>query len=850
MLAQKRKKMNYIIAIITLIVIAIIILIFKNAPTYEHLDLENSDNGNVCGPILSTTFVEQTIIPKTNGFCRIDVFMATYARINTSNITFQVFDEENNLIYNQIVLASEIGDSTYHTLRFDPVFDSKGKLFTFALTSDTEDADNAITAWISDVDCYKDGALYINNTKTEFDIAFKLYYNPVVDASQLLVFALIAIVVSSVFLVFYNLMLFESKNQLIDLTFWLMSACGITWGAVAVYDRISCDMFRLNTVFTPQSFLIFGILFPSVLIITSIPFFCSDKKHIDKPNLKTLYTQDIKQIVLAIIVIFVFSFMLLVYEPIITYSFNKNEFLFDLEAMMKPLLFFACLGFLVGSSFVIAVFLLIKRLSIKTSYFQYIVITIFIIFFATYIQGNWLAKDLPILTGEVLTWDAFSKNDITTGIVWLVLLASAICFTKKLSPSRMIKISALFSSVIFIMLFSGMTVGIISNNAFQDKDGMFIPTYKNFNVVSNNKNFLIFLVDAVDSRTFNSILSSNEEAQKVFEDFTYYENTMSAYAYTKYSLPVILANSIKKDDMDYLNFSALSYNNSELFRELEKRDYEINIYDVILKWAGNRNYIISNAATTSMRLEPLVDYKKFIREEVKYVAFKYLPYSQKKLSRIETANLDRAFAFEEKTIPIDNYFDWSDKKTFDYIVSNPTLEKKDCPMFQFVHVEGAHLPMNYDEELNEVEIGTYRQKVAASIKLIDTYIQRLKNNLSYNNSVIIVMSDHGYYDNVDQDNNLPRFNPILLIKGINEQHDLIKSDLPISYINDLMNAYFDLLEEKPSTELFTHIPSQRTRTIFSDLWINGELYATDYITNGKAYEWEKFELVGNLYNCN
>ena len=53
-----------------------------------------------------------------------------------------------------------------------------------------------------------------------------------------------------------------------------------------------------------------------------------------------------------------------------------------------------------------------------------------------------------------------------------------------------------------------------------------------------------------------------------------------------------------------------------------------------------------------------------------------------------------------------------------------------------------------------------------------TYLEKLKKADSYDNSVIIIMSDHGYDEEGTEE--YGRQNPLLMIKGRNEHHDMQK----------------------------------------------------------------------------
>ena len=111
------------------------------------------------------------------------------------------------------------------------------------------------------------------------------------------------------------------------------------------------------------------------------------------------------------------------------------------------------------------------------------------------------------------------------------------------------------------------------------------------------------------------------------------------------------------------------------------------------------------------------------------------------------------------------------------------------------------------------------------------------------------MADHGYGVAGEYEEGtkvLKRFNPVLLIKGVREKHGLIYSDKPVSYF-DLPSAYVDLLDGKPSTELFPEAEYPRTREC---IWheYTKEYHMVKYQTDGKAKEWEKFRETDEVFD--
>lgn len=553
------------------------------------------------------------------------------------------------------------------------------------------------------------------------------------------------------------------------------------------------------------------------------------------------FKEKINQLMPAYVIVFSFCFMLFIYEPILMYSTNKNDFWFDFGIMIFPTLVIFAVFFLMGTAFVTAFFLIVHIFSRERGHriYQYLLVALFVIFLATYIQGIFLTTSLPVLTGERIEWDQYLKEDIITIVIWLILEISAACAVVKFSAQTVIKWSCRLSLVIVVMLVAGLLPQILLNDALKSKDAL-ITTNTHFQDISSNQNFLIFLVDAVDAEAFAHVLEEHEEYRDVFKDFTYYENTASVYPYTRESVPFILTGKMNKNETAFEDYASDAYNHSPLFERLTKEKYAISLYMTEPVWYGERSFdIVNDIKNSAVSPYESMDFYMYFRQEMKYILFKYLPYAYKQYAQIDGFDFGRAL----------EQYSYYDVDVFDSITNYPELTKVDHNVFQYVHIEGAHLPFKVDKNLNPIENGTYAQKVEASIKVIDAYLTRLKNNDTYDNSVIIIMADHGYYD-VDHDSYgeevLERFHPILLIKGFHEEHELERSDIPISHL-DLMDAYMELLDGKEGEEVFRAVDPNRKRTV---IWqeYRGEDHMVEYELEGSDFKQQDFKLTGNVYD--
>jgi len=538
-----------------------------------------------------------------------------------------------------------------------------------------------------------------------------------------------------------------------------------------------------------------------------------------------------KELIPSYVISFVLSFMMFIFEPITMYSSNVNDFWFDMYIMINPTLVAFLILFLGLSFGFTIIYFISKRFTKNNIIYNIFVLLALIGFICMYIHGNYFAGGLPALDGETIQWESYKTQNIISIIICLMACLGTGVFIKKFTISTVVKNSSYVVGAIFIMLSVSLFSTLLTTNALEKKYGSVSATVKNINVASSDKNFFILLLDAVDSRVFNEVMISNNQYKDLLTDFTYYPDTLSAYPFTRDSIPFILSGIWNENETDFAEYSTNAYNNSRLIKELKNGNYDLNIYEPEIIWNHENADDISNLVANRD-----INYLSLIKQEVKYFLFKYLPYPLKQFSSVNTLNFSLCKVAKDY-----DYFNWNDVNAYNTITKNK-LELTNQKMFKFIHLEGGHVPFDLDENLNVIENGTYEQKVAASLKLIDAYLNRLKENNIYDDSVIIILADHGYsLENVYQ-----RFNPILYIKGINEHHKMETSNIPISY-EDLNSAYLDLLEGKSSRDLFKNIDLKRTRRF---IWYNytAEYHMTEYNLKGKAWEFDKYIKTGKEFN--
>ena len=118
-------------------------------------------------------------------------------------------------------------------------------------------------------------------------------------------------------------------------------------------------------------------------------------------------------------------------------------------------------------------------------------------------------------------------------------------------------------------------------------------------------------------------------------------------------------------------------------------------------------------------------------------------------------------------------------------------------------MQGGHVPFLYDADLNAVGDSSYTETLEANIRVIGQFLDKLKQSDLYDNSVIIVMADHGF-DPQNEVSAYDRQNPLFLVKGVGESHPLQTSLVPAAY-EDLQDAYVRLMDGAAGDAIFMRI---------------------------------------------
>lgn len=522
------------------------------------------------------------------------------------------------------------------------------------------------------------------------------------------------------------------------------------------------------------------------------------------------------------------SFLLFLYAPVDLYCSNIDEFWFDFDVLLRM----AVMMF--GISLVTLTLLYLLAAWIHPYLYRIGLAVGLAVLLITYVQGNFLVGNLPVLDGTSISWEDYSALQTESVILCIVVLTIVVLLFLLLKKQLFGKACMYISACLSLMLLVTAITEVFGSDALEPKLKLQISTKNEF-VMSGEQNFVIFILDAADSREFSYLLEQDPEYRDIFADFTYYENTVGAYSCTRYAVPYILSGKWYECDTSFEEYMEDLYNTSPLIEELENRNYRIGLYEPDLHAQNNDVLRFDNIFEAEFKVK---SYLGMARQELKLVGYRYAPYWLKKYCVLKQAAFDEQLEAGEGSGEITASME--NRVFLDHLNAGGITVDDTENSFKFIHLEGAHSPYVYDAEVNIIDEsqGTYAQNMEASVTLAERYLSALKKSGTYDNTAIIVMSDHGFnrdIDNADMgDNPFMRQCGLLLIKGVGETHDTMQiSEAPVSY-EDLQEAYRRLLDGAWSDAVFDcREGEQRDRRY---LWyaVTDEDYLVEYQQTGYA----------------
>ena len=527
----------------------------------------------------------------------------------------------------------------------------------------------------------------------------------------------------------------------------------------------------------------------------------------------------------TIIISVAMNFLFFIYGVLEMYYINKADFTFGADKVLQVIIPLFLVG-AVCSIIAFGIAWIINEKFYSVCFAAYV-----IAYFVTYIQGTFLVNDLPVLNGEEIDW-----NSMMAGRIKSIAAVIAVSFIVILLYKRTKRDSFLFAiRFICCVMIAMFTVTIFTLHIQSKKyaDEEVCVTFDHQYEFSNDKNFIILVLDAVSSEGADLVLSENEEYREMFDGFTFYRNTVGSYPTTAYALSYLFSGRWYEGG-DFEEYRRNAYTDSPLFDYFEANDYRLGMYTTE----------VPSVRSLADRFENVYNVKRqmtYFRGAascmIKLAGYRYALFDLKRF-----CNFNLSICYQFFTV----------KGYAPYVLENEVLYQsmsengilKDSPKwFKFIHLEGAHVPWYLNKDVESDDNADYKSSIEASFTVTDKFLYKLKEFGIYDNSVIIAMADHGYNSGLEEDDVTRNHMPFLCVKGLSEHHELNISDAPIS-AEDFIEAFEKMEQGAKSTEAFNYKEGDERKRRF--ILYNG--HWVEYEQTGHVFDIENFKPTGVVFD--
>ena len=407
--------------------------------------------------------------------------------------------------------------------------------------------------------------------------------------------------------------------------------------------------------------------------------------------------------------------------------------------------------FIVGGSIVL--FLIPPIIS------DYIVAAIAGLGMCVYVQAMFMNQYLGSMDGVEPKWSEHRIFGIFNLIIWIIIILSPIVLRKH-SPSHFSKvISSVTGLVLFLELLAttSMVVSAGPNVWTRVENSYYIDGSKQFQL-SKEKNVILFVMDKLSSQYVKQCFESYPETKIVVKDFIWYADACSNYHSTFLGLSQELTGVLYPPPTinHYEMFEKMWHSKSakSFYKQINNSGYDARFYisqsDSKLGAEDSFYNYFSNIQVRDTLYK--IDYNRLHNCLKQMSFFSSAPYFLKKYcfysfdffdNIVQKHVLDYPSAAEGCPSNPERFL----KKMLSFGVSSDANK----PVLAYYYTIGTHDPWYYNEKCHRVEkpfdnpIPTTR----CCFYILSEFIRLLKEADIYDNTAILLCSDHGAVDRYD-----------------------------------------------------------------------------------------------------
>lgn len=440
---------------------------------------------------------------------------------------------------------------------------------------------------------------------------------------------------------------------------------------------------------------------------------------------------------------------------------------------------------------------------------------------ATFLFGDYGPLDGRGLVIEPYTWLSFLQV-----AVWIFVIGTV--FISKKARDMLGGVLL----VILCILLLGLVVNMVrfaQAGGFEKKVIASRSFHQSLLEFSPQKNIIHIILDEFQADIMDEILDQDASWEQELDGFYLFENTAAVYPTTVMAVPNMLSGKVYKNEVDKDLYIDDVFANNGFFESLDEGGYRLDFHTIHVYCSEKR---LQNCTPHFGGNASILNY-----EFIDIALFKSVPDIVKPYVFNDERWLLRAIFSQKKYLAHHSgigYLLWQK------FIGEITIDSAE-PTYKFFHSGITHSPMVLDENCEmqmasgEITLDNIKQQSICALRQISEFLQRLRALNLYENTFIVISSDHGSnYVAQDFDERFEgrdiepihyaRSRALLMIKPIASTGDLIRTSRPVSLqdIPQTILASNNLSVIEDGVDVFSISEEQaRTREYMYYDWVPG-----------------------------
>ena len=482
--------------------------------------------------------------------------------------------------------------------------------------------------------------------------------------------------------------------------------------------------------------------------------------------------------------IYFLTFSLLVFVPWSIYFGNSSQFSFIFQDFKNEnLLFFSF------ASVLLAIILLI----IPPFVSDYVLGVMAGLGLCVYIQSMFMNRYLGEMNGLEPEWNQHAIWSIINITIWIVVVFLPLLLRKFIPSCWDTILSFLNSAVLLLEILACVSMVISAPDSVWKRNEMYYCDGTNQFQFSKEKNIIVFVFDALGSGFVNYCIESDPQTKDVLKDFIWYVDARSNYMQTFPGLLHELTGSLiqpAKNRAELFNQAWHSSSAKSFYKQVKNAGFDSRLYinDNVLGAKSSYHDYFSNIIRSDIVYN--VDKTKLRQCLVQISGFTALPYLLKKYFFYDERINQNIVIQEVLSSSKSNIIPGHNDIFYNQMMSKGITTDSNSPILSFNYTSGAHAPWIIDEKCvqHDTPFNDPLPSIKSCIYLLSAFIQLLKEQKIYDNTAILVCSDHGGFAK----SHAQPFDMSLMIKPFNHTNSSVVLDESPAQSIDILPSLLQL----------------------------------------------------------